>query len=81
MEINPQIIDAGICVPGLHVKHPLTGEQLPIFITSYVSADYGSGAVMGVPSHCDNDRAFAIKNNITGRVVLSEDDKTLVNSG
>lgn len=81
MEIDPQIIDSGLLVPGLHVKHPLTGEQLQIFITSYVSADYGSGAIMGVPAHCDNDRAFAIKNNIISKVVLNEDEKTLVNSG
>lgn len=50
-------------------------------MTSYVSADYGTGAVMGVPAHCDNDRAFALKNKIESKEVLNEEDQTLINSG
>ena len=36
---------------------------------------------MGVPAHCDNDKAFAFKNNIQSLDVLNEDDQTLINSG
>ena len=55
LEIDLKNIDKGIKVPNLHVKHPITGKLLPIFITSYVHADYGSGSIMGVPAHDERD--------------------------
>jgi leucyl-tRNA synthetase len=73
-------IDEGIQIPNLFIKHPLTGDKIPIYVSSYV-LEYGSGAVMGVPAHCDNDKAFAFKNNIQSLDVLNEDDQTLINSG
>ncbi len=51
LEIDLKNIDEGMEI-GTAI-HPLTGEQIPVFITSYVRDDYGSGAVMGVPAHCD----------------------------
>lgn len=81
LEIDLDNIDEGIQVPDIFIKHPLTGDKIPIYITSYVSADYGTGAVMGVPAHCDNDRAFAAKNKIESKEVLNDVDKTLINSG
>lgn len=44
--------------------HPLTGEEIPVYLTSYVLSDYGTGAIMGVPFHDDRDFSFALKNNI-----------------
>ena len=44
---------------GLHAQHPLTGARLPVFLSEYVLAEYGTGAVMGVPAHDERDFAFA----------------------
>ena len=46
---------------GGYVKHPVTGESLPIWIADYVVASYGTGAVMGVPAHDERDFEFASK--------------------
>ncbi len=44
---------------GAYVLHPLSGERVPIWITNYVLAEYGTGAVMGVPAHDERDYDFA----------------------
>ncbi len=44
---------------GAHAIHPLTREHIPIWLTNYVLAEYGSGAVMGVPAHDERDFEFA----------------------
>ena len=44
---------------GFSVKHPLTGEDVPVWIGNYVLMSYGDGAVMGVPAHDERDFAFA----------------------
>ncbi|MBL8360870.1 MAG: leucine--tRNA ligase [Rubrivivax sp.] len=46
---------------GLTVKHPLTDEQIPVWVGNYVLMTYGDGAVMGVPGHDERDFAFALK--------------------
>jgi len=46
---------------GLSVRHPLTGEPLPVWVGNYVLMGYGEGAVMGVPAHDERDFAFALK--------------------
>lgn len=46
---------------GFYVKHPLTGEQVEVWIGNYVLMGYGDGAVMGVPAHDERDFAFAQK--------------------
>ena len=46
---------------GLFVAHPLTGEQVPVWVGNYVLMSYGDGAVMGVPAHDERDFAFAKK--------------------
>ncbi len=46
---------------GLFVTHPLTGEQVPVWVGNYVLMGYGDGAVMGVPAHDERDFAFALK--------------------
>lgn len=60
----------------------MTGQVLPVYATTYVHADYGSGAVMGVPAHDDRDCAFALKNNIKSVQVIEErnDKLYLINS-
>jgi leucyl-tRNA synthetase len=46
---------------GLSVQHPLTGEQVSVWVGNYVLMSYGDGAVMGVPAHDERDFAFALK--------------------
>ena len=49
---------------GLFVTHPLTGEQVEIWIGNYVLMGYGDGAVMAVPAHDERDFGFAKKYNL-----------------
>ncbi len=44
---------------GFMATHPLTGEQVPVWVANFVLVDYGSGAVMSVPAHDTRDYAFA----------------------
>ena len=44
---------------GSYATNPLTGEAIPIWISDYVLAGYGTGAVMAVPAHDSRDFAFA----------------------
>lgn len=63
---------------GSYAIHPFSGKKLPIFIADYVLANYGSGAVMGVPSDDDRDRAFA--NNYSLEIVDVISDGLMINS-
>ena len=59
---------------GAYCFHPLTGERLPIWISDYVLATYGTGCVMAVPAHDERDFEFAEKFNLPiVRVIDSED--------
>ncbi|OGI66545.1 hypothetical protein A3H53_01485 [Candidatus Nomurabacteria bacterium RIFCSPLOWO2_02_FULL_40_10] len=49
---------------GLRAKNPANGEMIPVFAVNYVSADYGTGAIMGVPAHDERDFEFAKKYNL-----------------
>jgi leucyl-tRNA synthetase len=44
---------------GTLATNPATGRSVPIFVADYILADYGTGAVMGVPDQDERDRAFA----------------------
>lgn len=44
---------------GSYAIHPFTGEQIPVWISDYVLAGYGTGAIMAVPAHDSRDYAFA----------------------
>lgn len=51
-------------------RHPLNNENLPIWIVNFVKADYGSGAIMGVPAHDERDFQFAKKYHLPIRPVI-----------
>ncbi len=55
---------------GLFVKHPVTGDELPVWIANYVLMSYGSGAVMAVPAHDERDFEFANKFNLPIKQVI-----------
>lgn len=55
---------------GLFVKHPLSGEKVPVWVANYVLMSYGSGAVMAVPAHDERDFEFANKFNLPIKQVV-----------
>ena len=60
----------GVELKGVEVKHPITKQVIPLFISDYVLAHYGTGAVMAVPAHDDRDYAFAKKYNLPIKEVI-----------
>ncbi|MFA6538046.1 MAG: leucine--tRNA ligase [Negativicutes bacterium] len=59
-----------------YVIHPLTGDKVPVWIANYVLADYGTGAVMGVPAHDARDWEFAKKYSLPIKQVICDDSST-----
>ena len=51
----------GVRIEGLSAIHPLTGKEVPIYISDYVMMGYGTGAIMAVPAHDERDYEFAKK--------------------
>ncbi|MBQ8339971.1 MAG: leucine--tRNA ligase [Clostridia bacterium] len=51
----------GVRIEGLAALHPITGKEIPIYISDYVMMGYGTGAIMAVPAHDERDYAFAKK--------------------
>ncbi|MCL2376402.1 MAG: leucine--tRNA ligase [Defluviitaleaceae bacterium] len=78
---------------GSYATNPLSGEKLEIWISDYVLADYGTGAIMCVPGHDERDFEFATKFGLPILQVISPDgelhqldeaytgDGVMVNSG
>jgi len=76
---------------GIYAIHPLDGRKIPIWVGNYVLAEYGEGAVMGVPAHDERDFEFANRYHIPIiRVIESEnaptdgaiiEEGTLIHSG
>ncbi len=60
---------------GLFATHPITGENVPVWVANYVLMSYGSGAVMGVPAHDERDFEFANKYNLPITQVIDFKDK------
>lgn len=56
---------------GLFVTHPLTGEQVPVWVGNYVLMGYGDGAVMAVPAHDERDYHFAKKYKLPIKAVIA----------
>ena len=77
---------------GSYAINPINGKEVPIWISDYVLATYGTGCVMAVPAHDERDFAFATKFNLPIERVITDKDNTepelpyceygvLVNSG
>jgi len=59
---------------GFMATHPISGEQVPIWVANFVLIDYGSGAVMSVPAHDSRDYAFAKAYGLDIRQVIYPTD-------
>lgn len=62
---------------GTHAINPFTGEKFPLWTADYALVEYGTGAVMAVPTHDERDFAFAKKYNLPMKVVISPKDSEL----
>ena len=60
---------------GAYAVNPMNGEKVPVWISDYVLADHGTGAIMCVPAHDARDFAFAKKFNLPIIQVISKDGK------
>ena len=65
----------GVMLKGVKAINPVNGKEIPIWISDYVLASYGTGAIMAVPAHDDRDWAFAKKFDMPIiRVISGEGD-------
>ncbi|MCR5090387.1 MAG: leucine--tRNA ligase [Oscillospiraceae bacterium] len=90
-ELNKE--KTGVCLDGVRAINPVTGKEIPIFISDYVLVTYGTGAIMAVPAHDDRDWEFAKKFGCEivevvkggdiekGAFTLKDDTGIMVNSG
>ena len=83
----------GVRTVGVDAVNPVNGETIPIFISDYVLASYGTGAIMAVPGHDQRDWEFAKEfglpiievvkgGDVTREAYIAKDDSAImVNSG
>ena len=83
----------GVAIEGVRAINPVTGDEIPIFLSDYVLASYGTGAIMAVPGHDQRDWEFAREFNLPiievvkgGDVekeayIAKDDTAIMVNSG
>lgn len=61
---------------GAYALHPFTQEKIPIYISDYVIASYGTGAIMSVPAHDERDYRFAKKFGLKVKKVIHEEKES-----
>jgi len=59
---------------GFKAIHPITGEELPIWVANFVLMEYGSGAVMAVPAHDQRDYEFATQYSLPIKQVITPEE-------
>ena len=62
---------------GRYCLNPVTNEEIPIYVANFVLFDYGTGAIMAVPTHDQRDFEFAKKYGLPLRVVISPPDQDI----
>ncbi len=62
---------------GSYVVNPVNNEKVPIWIADYVLMEYGTGAIMAVPTHDQRDFLFAKEHKLPMRIVISPKDSSL----
>ncbi len=82
----------GVRLDGVAAVNPVTGKEIPIFVSDYVLITYGTGAIMAVPAHDERDYDFAkmfglpvveviAGGDVTQAAFTDTETGTLVNSG
>ena len=66
----------GVEIKGIKAINPINGKEVPIFLGDFVLGDYGTGAVMAVPSHDQRDFEYAKEHNLEMVEVISGGDTT-----
>lgn len=64
----------GVELKGIKAVNPVNGEEIPVWISDYVLASYGTGAIMAVPAHDQRDFEFAKKFNLDIKAVIMRKD-------
>ncbi|MDO4772545.1 MAG: leucine--tRNA ligase [Bacillota bacterium] len=64
----------GVEIKGIRMVNPISGEEIPLWISDYVMMGYGTGAIMAVPGHDSRDYEFAKEFGIEIREVISGGD-------
>ena len=67
----------GVRLDGVTGKNPVNGDELPIFISDYVLATYGTGAIMAGPAHDERDFEFAKVFDLPIYQVVAKDDSSV----
>ncbi|MDD6188043.1 MAG: leucine--tRNA ligase [Clostridiales bacterium] len=89
-ELNKE--KTGVTLKGVSAVNPVTGAEIPICISDYVLATYGTGAIMAVPGHDERDWEYAKKfgfpivevvkgGNVDEAAYTDTEDGVMVNSG
>lgn len=75
-------VKSGVEVKGLYIKHPFAEieTKIPLYVADYVLNDYGTGAIMGVPSNDERDKDFAKTLNLPILKIIG-DHGEMINSG
>ena len=61
---------------GISATHPITGDEVPLWVANFVLMSYGTGAVMAVPGHDERDWEFAKKHGVEIKQVIAPADGT-----
>ncbi|MCL2123615.1 MAG: leucine--tRNA ligase [Desulfovibrionaceae bacterium] len=77
LERQSELLEKAGIFTGAYCINPLSNERLPIWLANFVLAEYGTGAVMGVPAHDQRDFEFARKYTLPIRVVIQPDGHAL----
>ena len=62
---------------GAYAINPINGDHIPVWVTNYVVAGYGTGATLGVPGHDQRSHNFALRHNLPIRRVALDDGESL----
>ncbi len=63
---------------GISAIHPLSGEEVPLWVANFVLMSYGTGAVMAVPGHDERDWEFAKKHDLSIVQVIAPEDGSAI---